>query len=159
MTSRRWMVCFLFAAVLAAQDTALQISGDVKRPMGFTAAELARMPQSKYQFNDGDKEVVYEGVAIAEVLQKAGAINGELLKGKALSSYLIATGLDGYQVLFSLPELDPFFTDHTPLIALRMDGKPLASKDGPLKLLIPNDKAFPRWVRQLVKLELVQLKK
>ncbi len=59
------------------------------------------------------------------------------LRGKALTTYILAEAQDGYQVVFSLGELDPSVTDNQILLADSSDGKPLAETEGPLRLAIP----------------------
>jgi hypothetical protein len=72
---------------------------------------------------------------------------GGELRGAALASYVFAEAQDGYQVVFSLGELDPAFID-----------KPLFGAQGGFRLVVPKDKAAARSVRMLTKLE-VQLRK
>jgi DMSO/TMAO reductase YedYZ molybdopterin-dependent catalytic subunit len=74
---------------------------------------------------------------------------GKELKGKALTIYLLIEAQDGYQVLFTLPELDALFTDKVVLLADRRDGKPLSEKEGPLRVVVPDEKRQARWIRQV----------
>ena len=103
--------------------------------------------------------IVYEGVWISEVLTKAGVRLGESLRGAALASYVIASASDGYQVLFSLGELDPALADNQFLLADKADGKSLTGENGPFRLVIPKDKRAARSVRMLNRLELVPVRK
>ena len=51
----------------------------------------------------------YEGVPLREILQqRAGAPLGKELRGKALAGY-VSKAADGYEVVFSLGELDQAF--------------------------------------------------
>ncbi len=94
-----------------------------------------------------------------EVLKKAGVPSGADLRGKALASYLLATAQDGYQVVFSLAELDPMFTENQVLLADTANGKPLSGADGSFRLVAPKDKRGARSLRMLTRLEVVQLRK
>jgi hypothetical protein len=47
---------------------------------------------------------------------------------------------DGYRVVIALPELDPAFTDKQILLAFLKDGKPLNDKEGPYRIVIPDEK-------------------
>jgi DMSO/TMAO reductase YedYZ molybdopterin-dependent catalytic subunit len=107
---------------------------------------------------DGSK-TVYEGVKLFEVLRKAGAPFGEKLRGKALATYVLAKAQDGYQVAFTLGELDPQFGNESILLADTRDGKPLPDKQGPFRLVCPNDKEGARSVRMLETIEVVRLAK
>jgi hypothetical protein len=140
-------------AVLAVQD-------DIPSPFSLTAGDLARMPRQTVSTPapDGIK-IVYEGVTLLEVLQKAGAPSGKQLRGKALGSYVLAKAHDGYQVTFTLGELDPQFGGESILVADKRDGKPLPDKQGPFRLVCPNDKEGARSVRMLETLEVVRLAK
>jgi len=141
------------AAVLAVQ-------GDIASPLSLTADDLAKMPRQTVSLPapDGTK-IVYEGVTLLAVLQKAGAPFGKQLRGKVLSTYVLAKAADGYQVVFTLGELDPDFGNESILVADKRDGKPLPDKQGPFRLVCPNDKEGARSVRMLETLEVVRLAK
>jgi hypothetical protein len=141
------------AAVLAVQ-------GDIPSPLSLTADDLAKLPRETVSVPapDGSK-IVYEGVTLLAVLQKAGAPFGKQLRGKVLSSYVLAKAMDGYQVIFTLGELDPDFGNETILVADKRDGKPLPGKQGPFRLVCPNDHEGARSVRMLQALEVVRLAK
>jgi hypothetical protein len=118
----------------------------------FSRAELAAMPQVKVAVK-GDR--VYEGVLLSEVLRKAGQPFGEELRGSLLSRFVIAEAKDGYRVLFSLPELDPVFRENQTIVALRLNGKDLPAREGPLRIVAANDKREARWMRMLQRIDLV----
>ena len=63
--------------------------------------------------------------------------------------YLLLEAQDGYQVLFTPPELDALFTDKVVLLADRRDGKPLSEKEGPLRIVVPEEKRQARWIRHV----------
>jgi DMSO/TMAO reductase YedYZ molybdopterin-dependent catalytic subunit len=160
MTRRLWIFVIL-AAGLAAQDTqpAIQISGAVKQPLTLTADDLAKMPRASVRTTNNGMETVYEGVWLHEVLKKAGVPQGNELRGKALASYVLAEAQDGYQVLFSLAEVDPAFIDNEILLADTANGKPLFGAQGRFRLVAARDKPGARSVRMLTKLEVVQVRK
>lgn len=149
------------AVVLHGQDSAatVQITGAVKQPLTLTADDLAKMPRASVRTMSNGMETVYEGVWIHEVLKKAGVPLGTELRGKALASYVVAEAQDGYQVVFSLGELDPGFTSNEILLADTANGKPLFGAQGRFRLVASKDKAGARSVRMLTKLEVVQLRK
>ena len=64
-------------------------------------------------------------------MKRAGAPLGRELSCKALTTYVQATAKDGYQVVFSLAELDPAFTPNEIIVADTIDGKPLFDYQGP----------------------------
>jgi hypothetical protein len=99
----------------------------------------------------------YEGVTLKSVLEKAGIGFGESLKGKRLASCLVIQAADGYRVVIALPELDPAFTDKRFLLAFLRNGKPLDEKEGPYRVVIPDEKRMARWVRQVTALKIVDV--
>lgn len=152
-----------FAALVFAQAPAaaiLSVQGDVPMPLSLTAEDLAKMPRetASVPAADGSK-IVYQGVPLRAVLEKAGAPFGKKLRGKVLTTYVLAKAMDGYQVLFTLGELDPDFGNESILVADTRDGKPLGEKQGPFRLVCPNDHEGARSVRMLETLEVVRLAK
>ncbi|HYO80926.1 MAG TPA: molybdopterin-dependent oxidoreductase [Bryobacteraceae bacterium] len=158
MNARR--LCLSVLLIWAAYaDDAVQVSGAVKQPLTLTAGELAKMPRATVRTTADGIETVYEGVWVHEVLKRAGAPQGTALRGKALAGYLLAQAGDGYQVVFSLAELDPTFIDNEILLADTANGKPLFGAQGRFRLIVPKDNPGARSVRMLTTLDVVQLRK
>ena len=145
--------CSLWAQSLA-------VTGDVASALMLKAEDLAKMPRESVTIPDQDgTQVKYEGVLLGELLKMAGAPVGPNLRGNAVSSYVIATGNDGYSALFSIAELDPVFTRSQIIAADTADGKPLFDYQGPFRIIAPQDTRAARSVRMLEKIELVRVKK
>jgi DMSO/TMAO reductase YedYZ molybdopterin-dependent catalytic subunit len=165
MYTRRCLLLGILASVLAAaQDksvatSSVEITGAVKQALTLSADDLAKMPRATVTTNSNGVDTAYEGVWLHEVLKKAGVAQGSELRGKALSSYVLASAQDGYQALFSLAELDPSFLDSQILLADTANGKPLFGAQGRFRLVVPKDKPGARSVRMLTKIEVVQLRK
>jgi len=158
MYTRRCLVLGLLATgFLAAQE--IQVTGAVKQPLSLTADDLAKMPRASARTTNNGMETVYEGVWLHEVLKKAGVPQGSELRGKALTTYVLAEAQDGYQVVFSLAELDPAFVDNEILLADTANGKALFGAQGRFRLVVPKDKPGARSIRMLAKLEVVQVRK
>lgn len=136
---------------------ALSIGGDVPRPLTLTMADLKAMPRTTVTVDDKGRASVYEGVLVAELLGRAGAPLGKDLMGKALTTYVRASAIDGYEVVFSLAELDPAMTSNDVIVADTVDGKPLAEGLGPLRLATPHDKRPARALHMLTRLDVVRL--
>ena len=161
-TRRRLLVLGILGSVLlAAQEPqpSVQVTGAVKQSLTLTAGDLAKMPRSTVRMMNNGMETVYEGVWLHEVLKKAGVPQGSELRGKALAGYVLAEAQDGYQVVFSLGELDPAFIDNEILLADTANGKPLFGAQGRFRLVVPKDKPGARSVRMLTRLDVVQLRK
>lgn len=143
----------------AAQLPAVSIELGGATPLRLTAADLAGMPRATVETRNDGLSVQYEGVWLHEILKKAGLPSGTELRGKALATYVLAEAHDGYQVLFSLAELDPAFTDHQVLLADKANGKPLSGADGSFRLVAPKDKRGARSIRMLSRIQVVGLRK
>ena len=100
------------AATSAAADETLIVAGDVTQPLTIKPADLKAMPRTIVTVSEEGREVKYEGVLVGELLKRAGAPVGRDLSGKAVATYVRATAKDGYQVVFSLAELDPLSLIH-----------------------------------------------
>jgi len=131
----------------------VQVTGEVARPLTFSAEELAMLPRQtvKAKAHDG-AESQYEGVALVEILAKAGVPFGKDLRGPAMLFYVVAEASDGYRAVFALPELDPAYSDRVILLADHRDGRPLSPREGPLQIVVPGEKKHARWVRQVIRL-------
>jgi DMSO/TMAO reductase YedYZ molybdopterin-dependent catalytic subunit len=163
-STNRKILCTLITmfstAALAAAQTAqsqvpsakasLRISGEVERQLTLGAEDLAKLPRRSVRAKDhGGKESEFEGLALVAVLTLAGVKFGEDLRGKNLELYLVVEAADGYRAVFALPELDPAYTDKVILLADKRDGKSMDAREGPLRIVVPDEKRHARWVRQV----------
>ena len=132
-------------------DIILTVKGHVTRDLALSRADLSHFPRANIRAKDEvGRESLFECVLLVEILRTAGVKFGKELRGKSLAEYLLVETEDGYRVVFALPELDPTFRDTEILLADRRDGKPLEGSDGRLRLIIPHEKRYARWVRQIV---------
>jgi DMSO/TMAO reductase YedYZ molybdopterin-dependent catalytic subunit len=158
----RLSALLLLAATAFATDPALRIAGIAGRdgvpkpPLELTLADIAAMPRTSLpgKTHDG-KDHTFEGVALAELLHRAGLPQGENVRGPMLARYILVSAHDGCRAIFSLPELVPAFTDNRALLADKMDGQPLSDRDGPLRLVLPSEKREARWVRMVERIEIL----
>ena len=148
-------------AIATAQTPtqALTVAGDVGTPLSVTPEQLKAFPRTKVEVKEDGRTLVYEGVLVGEILKRAGVALGTELRGNAIASYVVASATDGYQVVFSLAELDPGFTSNDIIVADTIDGKPLFAYQGPLRIVAPKDARAARSIRMLQRLEVVRLKK
>jgi DMSO/TMAO reductase YedYZ molybdopterin-dependent catalytic subunit len=144
-------------AQTSAANPDLKITGTVTAPLSLTQADLKKLPRKTLSVvNPHNKKTeVYEGVPLEELLHKAGAVQGEKLKGPAMATYVVAEGEDGYRVVFSLAELDSGILDSEVLVADTMDGAALPAKEGPFRIVAPLEKRPARWVRMLKSITVV----
>jgi DMSO/TMAO reductase YedYZ molybdopterin-dependent catalytic subunit len=129
----------------------LAVSGEVEHPLKLTASDIATLPHLTVQAKEhSGEQATFKGVALIEVLKMAGIKFGESMRGKALSVFFVVKASDGYQVIFTPPELDPGFTDRIVLLADEKNGAPLAASEGPLRIVVPDEKRQARWVRNVL---------
>ena len=134
-------------------NVALTVTGHSE--LKLSLSDLSRFPRRSIRAKDElGRESLFEGVMLDEILRAAGVKFGKELRGKSLADYLLVETEDGYRVVFALPELDPTFRDTNIFLADSRDGKPLEGSDGRLRLIIPNEKRYARWVRQIVGLSI-----
>jgi DMSO/TMAO reductase YedYZ molybdopterin-dependent catalytic subunit len=158
-----WLAACLMIPALAAQPpSASSGTGSVQvlvvgqAARTFSEADLANLPRSSIVAAVHDeKPSRWEGVALAELLRRAGAPADKQLRGREMAKFVRITAADGYQIVFSLTELDPSFGDRNVLLVDRQDGHSLSQKDGPLRLVVAGDKRPARWVRNVETIEVV----
>jgi len=137
----------------------IRITGDVTAPFTLSASDLKGLPRKTVKvFNQHEnKEETYEGVAVQELLRRAGVPHNEKLRGAAMAMYVLAEASDGYRVVYALAELDSDFQDSEVIVADTMNGSPLGDKQGPFKMVAPHDKRPARWIRMLKSLTVVNV--
>jgi hypothetical protein len=160
MRSRLFVPAILLAltlhtALASAQQLTVQDESGKKTVL--TAPEIEGLPRVKVTTGASSAAATFEGVALRAVLEKAGVGLGETLKGKRMASCLLVEATDGYRVVIALPEIDPAFNDKQMVLAFLKDGKRLNDKEGPYRLVIPDEKRMARWVRQVTTLRIVDV--
>jgi hypothetical protein len=145
----------LVPALMLGQQLTIQTESGKQTVL--TRTEVEALPHVKVTTSASAASTTFEGVALRSVLEKAGVGFGDSLKGKRLASCLLVEAADGYRVAIALPELDPAFNDKQVVLAFSKDGKTLDDKDGPYRLVIPDEKRMARWVRQVTTLKIVDV--
>jgi hypothetical protein len=147
------------AAVTLVSAAALAQTVAVKGPDGhertFTAAEIAAMPHQRALLagEGGAPARAYEGVAVIDLLQEVGAPSGKALRGPALADVVIVKGADGYRAAFGIADMDRGMRQSVPILADRNEAGPLDPKEGPFRLVSPDDLRPARSVRGVVSIE------
>ena len=117
------------------------------------------------QYNSRGTVHTFSCVPLASVLAAAGAPADFAMGGGAaptvknpqMRQVVVVTGRDGYRVVFSLAEILPMVGGRTVWAALAEDGKPLSDSDGPVRLIVPDDKMPSRAVHEIGSIEIVDL--
>jgi hypothetical protein len=151
------LVCLLLLAVTSASSQQITVQNEQSSPVVLSAAEIAALPHTTVKVNGHDGPATFSGVPVSTLLEKAGIAFGESLRGKRLASCLLVEAADGYRVVIALPELDPGFTDKQILLVDKRETHTLDDKEGPYRIVIPDEKRMARWVRQVKTLKIVDV--
>ncbi|MES2183793.1 MAG: molybdopterin-binding oxidoreductase [Pseudomonadota bacterium] len=138
--------------------TALKVDGAVDRPASYALGDLALVPPvaQAVSFSSGSAAPVphvYAGPPLWTVLNGSGVQLDATKKNDILNRYVLATGADGYKVVFALGELSPDFGNKPSIVATgevvaNVPG-PLNATDGPLRVTAPGDVKGGRYVSML----------
>jgi hypothetical protein len=132
----------------------VNIIGEVKTPISLAPLAMDKMGKTAVVAKDhNEKEHTYTGVELYVLLEEAGVTLWPELMGKNLTKYLLIKASDGYQVVFSLAEVDPEFSDKKIVLANRKDGELLSAEEGPFHIIIAGEKRKPRFIRQVISIE------
>jgi hypothetical protein len=138
------------------ENSLLLSADDMPESLALSQADFRALPHETLTIHRPQQkgaDETYSGVPLTTLLAKLNAPLAEKLRGKALASYIVATGSDEYSVVFSIAELDTGFRDGTILVADTRNNQPLG-KNGPYQLIITADKRPARWVHNLVEISL-----
>jgi hypothetical protein len=147
------LAAIALCSIAAAQQnqTAVTIVGLDSNKLTLTLDQLRQMPQQSVTINNPHTKSLekYEGVLLRDILAKVATPAGEKLRGGEMRDYVEVTGRDGYSAVFALAELDAAFQDNQVLVAISSEGKPLDDKQGPVRVVAPQDKRPARSVRMV----------
>lgn len=153
------LLSLLFAFTFAARAQNITISGDDISTVTFTKAMFAQLKPVVIMAKAHDEKVHrYTGVALADVLKKAGVELGDSVKKTTITSYIVVTAADNYKAIYTLPEIDPAFANRTVILANRVDKQPLPEDYAPYQIIVPGEKKHARWVHQVTGIQLVKVK-
>jgi hypothetical protein len=143
------------AQTAAPGAAVLHVTGTNAQSIELSARDLDAMARDTVNVVDEKgTHVAYEGVPVIEILRRVAAPTGHDIRGKAMTLYLLVSASDGYHAVFALAELDPDFGDRHILLVDRRDGEALSPKEGPFRIIAPDDKRHARWVRNVTSLSI-----
>lgn len=138
----------------------LSVTGAVAHAAVHDAALLAQLPASTqtvtYASGSGVQTHTYQGASLWSVLDAAGVLTTPGVKNDVLNRYVLATGSDGYKVVYSLGELNPAFGNRPDLVAYaeQVGGQwGGLGADGLARVTAPGDAKGGRYVSNLVNLD------
>jgi hypothetical protein len=124
------------------ESSSLTLSGTVANPGNYNLAALQALPSSSVTIGTD----VYTGVPLWSLLSPTVA--------NVLSGYVLASGTDGYEVLYSLAELDPDLGAPLDLVPYA-DTQGAFPADGFARIVIPGDNHQGRYVSNLDAIDVV----
>ncbi|HQT53016.1 hypothetical protein [Phenylobacterium ferrooxidans] len=139
----------LAVAPVAAFAQSLTVVDPGGKTKVLTPADLADLPRAEVK--SGAR--TYEGPILTYVLRAGGLPVGPRLHGDPLRAYVVMTGKDGFQAVYSLAELDKDFHDDVVILADHVDGKPLPDKEAPWRVASSGDRKGWRSVFGLARIE------
>lgn len=155
-------LCVSAAADILSEQ--LVVSGAVKTSLTLKVDDLkAYAPEQitsvtvTRRVGDKDTPSTVRGVKLTAVLDRAAFSGTGPNDWK--HTVVLATATDGYQVVFSWPELFNTEIGSATLVVFERDGQPLGEREGRIALVSARDtRAGPRSVRWLTRLEVRTLK-
>lgn len=141
----------------AAASARIELAGAFSAPFVLNAESMATLTRVKVAANDHGVAATWEGVRLQDVLLRAGAPLGDQLRGRATALVVRISAADGYRSAFALAEFDAAFGNLEAVLADSRDGKPLSPAEGPFRLVLPTHARQARSVRQITKIELIDL--
>jgi len=120
-----------------------------EKSSSWTVATLASLPHKTITVHNEHTKAdeTYSGVQVLDLLAPLGVVDKP--HGKDLRLYVVATGSDAYEAVYSIGEVTPDVGSSTVIVADTENGRPLTD-DGPLKIVTTGDKRPARWVRNLM---------
>lgn len=153
-------------ALSAESEPAVHVGGDVPKSGDWTVgrirADLASDLKS-VQFTSRGAQHTSNCVSMIAILKACG-LPAELkmdpkadpkTKNAQLRLIVVVAGRDGYTVAFSLAEMLADVGNRQVWLALDMDGQPLSERDGPIRLIVPEDSKPARWVHSVQTISVV----
>ena len=138
----------------------LLVRNEAGKTITVTPDDFAKLPQAtvRDKIPHTDQEGAYEGVLLHELLRAAGvafkdpAAPDKKLPAWLRTAYVLVEAADGYQVVFSIPEIHPGLGGREVLLANRVNGEPLSAKLAPYQVIVPGSDLHARWIRQVTRI-------
>ena len=153
-------ICVSATCALAQDSGSLAIRGDVLKPGRWSPEDVRRqfadqIQPVKFSTGEGKEPHVGTGVPLLSLLQAAAPRVEKVPKHHDMTFLVIIEARDGYRAFFSLAELLPNVGHAQALLIWEMDGKPLADKEAPFRLIVSSDKERDRWIYGISSVTLV----
>jgi hypothetical protein len=146
---------FLIMAVLMTPPSALDIQGAFVHTKTLSLHDISSLAHRTVRVREHNGATArYIGVSLIAILRSNGFPAGEL-RGPLARTYLAVEGSDEYVAVYSLAELETREARCVPILAYARNGAPITPALGPLHVIAPCDRAWSRWVRDVVRLTVI----
>ena len=150
------LVLAFMARAFGQSEPFITVEGEVTKTLKISLSDMKTFPSTEVKAKDKDgKEHTFRGTLLSVILDSAGVTLGKELRGENLVKYVLVKAVDGYEVIYSLPEIDPEFTSNKVLLTTHVDGNALPKGEGPFRLVAPQDKRPARWIREIASIKIV----
>lgn len=143
------------ATISLPSDGKLSVNGQVLNSLSLSIDDIKQNFASQtaditYLSGTDPFKASFKGAKLWDILSAAQPNFNADVKNDRLSTFIVATGSDGYQAVIAWGEIDPEFGNQPILVAYEQDGKTLDV----LRLVVPGDDHGGRYVSGLVNLSL-----
>ena len=134
------------------------LGGEVQHPKTIKLEDLSSLPnqatvQDVYFGGGKMQQGEFTGVLLWDLLGSAGVTTNPNIKHDLLRKYVLVTGSNCYQQLFSLGEIAPSIGgSHQIMVAYKENGQ-LLTTDGFARLVVPGDKEGARRISNIIRIE------
>jgi hypothetical protein len=156
--NRRMLASLIFIVAAAG----VEITGALPQHGNLDVAGLSKLGPEVVDLGDNRHG---RGVRLDKVLAHFGFSAGQMGGGMSpkdkrsgWKKVVRASAPDGFEAVFSCAELSAEMGPTRAYLVFEVDGKPLAADSGPLRLAVPTDKERSRSVRQVSRLEVIDLR-
>lgn len=121
-----------------------------------TVTRLRQLPEHSATITGHDGEqATYSGALLWDVISAGCTSVSAATKRERIGMAVLIDASDGYRALVALMEADTSFRDRPVLLCWAKNGTALDDHDGPLQVIIPDDKRHARDVRKVTRITVV----
>ncbi|HTV69821.1 MAG TPA: hypothetical protein VMF90_14905 [Rhizobiaceae bacterium] len=147
-------VVFSAAGSVGQGARTIELTGTTIQAGPLSLEDIQKFPlieqEVQFQTSKGEEKGRYKGALLWVILEAKGIkTTGH---NEQLKRTFVVEGSDGYQIAFSIGEIDPDFGNLPITIAIERDGQPMVPGEG-FRLIVPGDKRGARYVRDIVKID------
>jgi hypothetical protein len=144
----------------AQEPTAVAVRGDVAKPGQWSVEDLKQQFSKevqliKFSLGKDTPQQSATGIPLLALIQAASPKIEKTQKHYDLTYFVIVEARDLYRVFFSMAELLPQCGNAQAWLIWEVDGKPLAGKEAPLRLLVLSDRGHDRQIYGVATIRLV----